>query len=59
MAKRITQKNGKKETYFKNFEIGGNSSCPECNRPFKPNDLKFLEINGSIRCPKCNSKLTR
>ena len=57
--KKVTQKNGKKETFFNEYVIGEANACPECKRIFKPYDLKFLNENGKLRCPKCNSKLKR
>ena len=46
----------RKVTVFKDYKIGEGHSCPECNRPFKEGDIKFLEF---LRCPKCNARLTR
>ena len=59
MAKRVINKNGKKETYFKKLTIGEGNSCPECNRPFKDYDIKNIEEKGTISCIKCGSKLSR
>lgn len=57
--KRVVQNNGKKQTYFNEYSLGESNACPECGRPLKENNLKYLEQNGKIRCPKCNSKLKR
>lgn len=49
----------RKVTVFKDYKIGEANSCPECHRPFKEGDIKFLELNEFLRCPKCNARLTR
>lgn len=44
---------------FKEYELNGATSCPECNRPFKDFDIKNLEERGKISCVKCGAKLKK
>jgi hypothetical protein len=59
VAKKIVNKNGKKETYFNKYTIGESNSCPECHRAFKDFDIKNLEEREVISCVKCGAKLSR
>lgn len=44
---------------FKEYQLNGATSCPECNRQFKEFDLKKLEENGRMSCLKCGAKLIK
>lgn len=46
-------------TVFNEYELNGATACPECKRPFKPHDIKYLEENGNMRCSKCGAKLKK
>ncbi len=44
---------------FKEYELNGATSCPECGRPFKEYDIKRLLEVGKISCSKCNARLVK
>lgn len=44
---------------FNEYKLDGAQACPECKRPFKPYDVKYLEENGRMRCSKCGAKLIK
>lgn len=44
---------------FKEYNLNGAKTCPECGRPFKEFDEKRLEENGRISCVKCGAKLVK
>ena len=44
---------------FKEYQLNGATSCPECHRQFKEFDLKKLEENGRTSCLKCGAKLIK
>ena len=51
-------KTKRNEVVFYKYEINSNTtSCPQCQRPFKEENIRFLNNNGFYICGKCNSKL--
>lgn len=44
---------------FKEYELKGATTCPECGRRFKDYDIKNLEERGKISCVKCGAKLKK
>ena len=38
---------------FKEYQLNGAETCPECGRPFKEFDKKRLAENGKMSCLNC------
>ena len=53
------QKLNRVTVVFKEYALNGATACPECGRPFKEHDVKYLELNGRMRCSKCGAKLKK
>lgn len=52
-------KTGKATVVFKEYQLNGATTCPECGRLFKEFDIKRLEENGRMSCVKCGAKLVK
>lgn len=57
--KYFDQKLKRSVVVFKEYELNGAETCPECGRPFKDYDRKNLEERGRISCVKCGAKLKK
>ena len=44
---------------FKEYELKGATTCPECGRPLSDYDFSLLEEIGVRSCVKCGAKLKK
>ena len=44
---------------FKQYELKGATTCPECGQQLKDYDFKLMDALGKRSCVKCGAKLKR